>query len=141
MGPYSLSTTGKYRLSGSRFCRHIPFIGNMADRILCNLVDEFCSDLNLPSYGNWAYIKDSLLLLPRVRLELGRKTLSYFAPNAYNLVPANLKESLNFDTIKWLSNERKNQNQGRIYKFGAPRPTDQRAPPPEDSDYTDVEIQ
>ncbi|KAG8284283.1 hypothetical protein J6590_106379 [Homalodisca vitripennis] len=30
---------------------------------------------------------------------------------------------------------------GRIYKFGAPRPTDQRAPPPEDSDYTDVEIQ
>ncbi|KAG8242920.1 hypothetical protein J6590_056486 [Homalodisca vitripennis] len=32
-------------------------------------------------------------------------------------------------------------NQGRIYKFGAPRPTDQKAPPPEDSDYTDVEIQ
>ncbi|KAG8332262.1 hypothetical protein J6590_024456 [Homalodisca vitripennis] len=34
-------------------------------------------------------------------------------------------------------------HQGRIYKFGAPRPTDQKAPPPfpEDSDYTDVEIQ
>ncbi|KAG8296025.1 hypothetical protein J6590_066653 [Homalodisca vitripennis] len=38
---------------------------------------------------------------------------------------------------------RKMKGQGRIYKFGAPRPTDQRAPPPspEDSDYTDVEIQ